>query len=235
MHDRAGQPLDEVRRRGVDRPRLRKDLRPVPLQPQNFRADRLRGERVAAAVEQHLLADLLRSARRSPWPRAHRRRRARRSSAARRPRRPAACRGRCALHPIALMEAGATLLSASSFWVMNVRSSHQSSRGRCSAQPGCGTIISCGLAALATISPLVVDQHALRFERADVDAEIVLHWMKSSRSRLNFASIRCKRGDEQPRQLLRGRRGRRPRATNACSAPEIRHRSTATPSPTSCT
>ncbi len=36
---------------------------------------------------------------------------------------------------------------------MKVKSSHQSSRGRCSAQPGCGTIILCGRAALATIRP----------------------------------------------------------------------------------
>src|SRR5204863_215201 len=36
---------------------------------------------------------------------------------------------------------------------------------------------------------VVGDEHALRFEGADVDADIVLHWMKSSRSRLKFRSI----------------------------------------------
>jgi hypothetical protein len=36
---------------------------------------------------------------------------------------------------------------------MKVKSSHQSSRARCSAQPGCGTIIWCGLAALAAMRP----------------------------------------------------------------------------------
>ena len=37
---------------------------------------------------------------------------------------------------------------------------------------------------------VVGDEHALRFEGADIDAEIVRHWMKSSRSRLNFPSMR---------------------------------------------
>ena len=70
-----------------------------------------------------------------------------RSSAARRRRRPAACTGRWRSSPTARMSAGATPLSASSLRLMKVKSSHQSSRGRCSAQPGCGTSILCGLAA----------------------------------------------------------------------------------------
>ena len=109
--------------------------------------------------------------------------------------------------------------------MMKVKSSHQSSRGRCSAQPGCGTIILCGLAALATISPVRVDQHALRFERADVDAEIVLHWMivVAVEAEFRVDPLQCRR--RAAASGRRGRRGRRPRARNACSAPGSRDRS----------
>ena len=54
--DGAGQLLDEIGGRIVDRPRLRVDVRTVALQPDNFRPDGLRGVRVAAAVEQHVRA-----------------------------------------------------------------------------------------------------------------------------------------------------------------------------------
>ena len=165
---------------------------PVPLQPKDFWADRLRGERVAAAIEQRLLADSLPSAPSISFAGAsvdaiehgiHQR------LASRVDWQHAGADGAASDRPDG---GGATLLSASSLRVMKVRSSHQSSFGRCSAQPGCGTIISCGLAALATISAVRIDKDTFRFERADIDAEVMPHWMKSSRSRENLASIRCK-------------------------------------------
>ena len=121
------------------------------------------------------------------------------------------------------------------FAMMKVKSSHQSSRGRCSAQPGCGTIILCGFGGARDDLAVAVDQHALRFEGADVDAEIVLHWMKSSRSRLKFWSMRGSAAIKKPRQRLEIaevadlERGMRVAAAGS------RDRSPRRPAPTSCT
>ena len=231
----AGQPLNEIGGRGEDLRGPGEDLRAVLLQPQDLRPDRLARSAHCRSARGALLADRGGRAPRSPWPRARRRRRAPRSSAARRPRRPAACTGRWRWRrPRGSRRAPPATREAAS-WQMKVKSSHQSCFGRCSAQPGCGTSILCGFAAVATILPAAVDEDALRFEGADIDAEIVVHWTKSSRSRLKPASIAAMRLDEQRGQLRRDRRGRRPRARNACSAWESRDRSRRRRCPTSCT
>ena len=53
----AGEPVHEEGCRGEDLMRAREDLRRIALQPQDLRADGLRGQRIAAAVEKHVLAD----------------------------------------------------------------------------------------------------------------------------------------------------------------------------------
>ena len=128
------------------------------------------------------------SARRSPVRRGCRRRRARRSSAARRRRRPAACRGRwrwcrrpgyrpaqpCCRRGACGDEGEVVppVLARPVLGPAGLRHQHLVRLGGAGDDPA-----------------LLVDEHALRFERADVDAEIVVHWVKSSRSRLKPASM----------------------------------------------
>ena len=126
--------------------RLGVDVRAVPLQPQDLRADRLRGQRVAAARRAARPRRSARSAPRSRRAAACRRRRARRSSAAR----PSASTG--SMHgPIALrrdrLDVGGRDAALGDELVAEVKRSRPTSprSARCSAQPGCGTSILCGL------------------------------------------------------------------------------------------
>ena len=56
-HETAGQPMHEERRRIEEHPRLRVNVRPVALEPQDLRANGLRGQRVAAVREDAVGAD----------------------------------------------------------------------------------------------------------------------------------------------------------------------------------
>ena len=153
-HAFARQFLHEIGRRRDDLRGLGEDLRAVLLQPQDLRPDRLRCQRIAAALEDAFCPDRgvelldLRG-----W-RAHRRRRARRWTAPRHVRRPAACTGRWHSPRPRESLSGASFESVSIFLQMKVKSPHQSCLGLCSAQPGCGTSILCGFEAVATILPL---------------------------------------------------------------------------------
>ena len=214
---------------------LRKNLRPVPLQPQDFRPDRLRGQRVAAAVEEHVRADRRRQlvdlggrARIDAVEHA-------RSSAARRRRRRAACRGRWRCADRADRRSARCRLSASSLRLMKVKSPHQSSRGRCSAQPGCGTSILCGLRRAR-------DDPRRRRRRARPSIRTSRCRCRDSSSLVEVVAVETEaRVDPAERRRraaasgARDRRDRRPPARNACSASGSRDRSHATPSPTSCT
>ena len=184
---RAGQLLDEIGGRGEDLRGFGEDLRPVALQPQDLRPDRLRGQRVAAAAEQRVLADRARSVPRSPSRRACRRRRAPPFISGS----PSASTG--SMHgPMALAADRADVRRRDPAVGEQLLRDEGEVVPPVLARPVLGPAglrhqHLVGMRRLRDDPARLVDQHALRFEGADVDAEIVLHCGKSSRSRLKLA------------------------------------------------
>ena len=168
--------------------RSRPDLRPVAPQPEDLRPDRLRGQRVAGPRQQPLDADRRRQLldlRRRPTIDAveHRVRQRRPRRVDRQHARP----DRAACQRPGSLPADPLPRPARGRW----RRSRPTSPPRRHAPPSRAAAPASGARrrAVATIAAASVNQHPLRFEGADVDAEIA--HVQASRSRLEPGS-RCR-------------------------------------------
>ena len=170
------------------------------FEPQDLGAHRLRGQGVAAALEDGRPRRCGASSA-SIWAAGagidavehavHQRR------AVARP--PAACRGRWRWWRPRRWPPGRGRCRPAARAMMATKSPHQSSSGRCSAQPGCGTSISCGRVAEATTRPVGIGDDALGLEGADVDAERVGQGARSARGPAPMPSSAASSSVTRPR------------------------------------
>ena len=166
----AGEFPHEVGGGVYDLGRAGKDLRSIAVQPEDLRADRLARQRLIAVLDQRLFAYLcgeflylgggacINAIKHCVHQRLANRINGQHTRA-----------DGTARHRPDVSEP----LSDISCRLIAVKSFHQSSRGRCSAQPACGTIMRWGRLASATVRPL--SSTALARISADINAEIMAH------------------------------------------------------------